>query len=52
MSTSSRNQTSQGGQSLLEYALLVFRIAVVAIFRHRVSGAGLLEGLSGALPAL
>jgi Flp pilus assembly pilin Flp len=42
----------QRGQSLLEYALIVFLIAVVAILGIVFLVPVILHGLSGALPAL
>ena len=52
MPTCSRKQVSQRGQGMLEYALIVFLIAAVAILGIVFLVPVILQGLSGALPAL
>jgi Flp pilus assembly pilin Flp len=52
VSTSSHKRALQRGQGLLEYALIVFLIAVVAIIGIVFLVPVILQGLSGALPAL
>jgi Flp pilus assembly pilin Flp len=48
----SRKQTSQHGQGMLEYALIVFLIAVVAILGIVFLVPVIINGISGVLPAL
>ena len=48
----SRDQASQHGQSMLEYALIVFLIAVVAILGIVFLVPVIINGVTGALPAL
>jgi Flp pilus assembly pilin Flp len=45
-------RTPRHGQALLEYALIIFLIAVVAIVGIVFLVPVILQGLSGALPAL
>jgi Flp pilus assembly pilin Flp len=52
MTTSPRRRSFQSGQAMLEYALIVFLIAVVAIVGIVFLVPVILQGLSGALPAL
>lgn len=52
MTTSPRRRASQRGQGMLEYALIVFLIAVVAIVGIVFLVPVILQGLSGALPGL
>jgi Flp pilus assembly pilin Flp len=52
MPTYSRKQVSQRGQGMLEYALIVFLIAAVAILGIVFLVPVILQGLSGAMPAL
>jgi Flp pilus assembly pilin Flp len=52
MTTSPRRRAFQRGQGMLEYALIVFLIAVVAIVGIVFLVPVILQGLSGALPAL
>jgi Flp pilus assembly pilin Flp len=52
VSTSSHKRAFQRGQGMLEYALIVFLIAVVAIIGIVFLVPVILQGLSGALPAL
>ena len=47
-----RTQASQRGQGMLEYALIVFLIAAVAILGIVFLVPVILHGLSAALPAL
>jgi Flp pilus assembly pilin Flp len=52
MSAPPRKRSFQHGQGMLEYALIVFLIAVVAIIGIVFLVPVILQGLSGALPAL
>jgi Flp pilus assembly pilin Flp len=52
MTTFSRKRASEHGQGMLEYALIAFLIAVVAIVGIVFLVPVILRGLSGALPAL
>jgi hypothetical protein len=52
LSRNSRRQTSQHGQGMLEYALIVFLIAVVAILGIVFLVPVIINGISGVLPAL
>jgi Flp pilus assembly pilin Flp len=47
-----RKRVSQRGQGMLEYALIVFLIAIVAILGIVFLVPVILNGISGALPAL
>jgi hypothetical protein len=51
-SRNSRMQTSQHGQGMLEYALIVFLIAAVAILGIVFLVPVIINGISGVLPAL
>ena len=48
----SRKQTSQHGQGMLEYALIVFLIAVVAVLGIVFLVPVIINGISGVLPSL
>jgi Flp pilus assembly pilin Flp len=48
----SRDRASQRGQSMLEYALIVFLIAVVAIVGVVFLVPVIINGITGALPVL
>ena len=52
LSRTSHKQTAQHGQGMLEYALIVFLIAVVAILGIVFLVPVIIHGISGALPAL
>jgi Flp pilus assembly pilin Flp len=52
MSSFPRRRVSQRGQGMVEYALIVFLIAVVAILGIVFLVPVILNGLSAALPAL
>jgi Flp pilus assembly pilin Flp len=52
LSTNSRKQISQHGQGMLEYALIIFLIAVVAILGIVFLVPVIINGISGVLPAL
>jgi Flp pilus assembly pilin Flp len=49
---SSRRRSSQSGQGMLEYALIVFLVAVVAILGIVFLVPVIVQGITGALPAL
>jgi Flp pilus assembly pilin Flp len=51
-SRNNRTQTSQNGQGMLEYALIIFLIAVVAILGIVFLVPVIINGISGVLPAL
>jgi hypothetical protein len=52
LSRNSRKQTSQHGQGMLEYALIIFLIAAVAILGVVFLVPVIINGISGVLPAL
>jgi hypothetical protein len=47
-----RNRASQHGQGMLEYALIIFLVAAVAILGIVFLVPVILNGISGALPGL
>jgi Flp pilus assembly pilin Flp len=52
LSRNSRKQASQQGQGMLEYALIVFLIAVVAILGIVFLVPIIINGISGVMPSL
>ena len=52
LSRNSRKQTSQHGQAMLEYALIIFLIAAVAILGIVFLVPVIINGIGGVLPAL
>jgi Flp pilus assembly pilin Flp len=52
MTTSPRRRAFQRGQGMLEYALIVFLIAAVAILGIVFLVPVIINGVTGALPAL
>jgi Flp pilus assembly pilin Flp len=52
LSRNSQKQISQHGQGMLEYALIIFLIAVVAILGIVFLVPVIINGISGVLPAL